>query len=117
MLVVEPIEVQDTGFAMQHFRHHEWFGERARLWALLNRESSAAADLKASHVNRAVDPDHRAVVIGFGPTGRTVVRLLRDNGVAPTVIELNMGAVRALREDGIDAIYGDAMRPETLAGC
>jgi CPA2 family monovalent cation:H+ antiporter-2 len=48
-----------------------------------------------------------------GPTGRTVVRL-RDNGIAPTVIELNMEAVRALRHAGIDAIYGDATRPETL---
>jgi voltage-gated potassium channel Kch len=37
------------------------------------------------------------------------------NGIAPTVIELNMEVVRALREDGIDAIYGDATRPETLA--
>ena len=45
------------------------------------------------------DPSHRAVVIGFGPTGRTVVRLFRDNGIAPTVIELNMDAVRALREE------------------
>ena len=53
-------------------------------------------------------------MIGFGPTGRTVVRLLRDNGIAPTVIDLNMDAVRALRQDGIDAIYGDATRPETL---
>jgi CPA2 family monovalent cation:H+ antiporter-2 len=88
--------------------------ERPRLWALLNRESSISPDLKASQVVRTVDPQHRAVVIGFGPTGRTVVRLLRDNGIAPTVIELNMDAVRALREDGVDAIYGDATRPDTL---
>jgi CPA2 family monovalent cation:H+ antiporter-2 len=88
--------------------------ERPRLWALLNRESSISSDLRASHVERAVNPKHRAVVIGFGPTGRTVVRLLRDNAIAPTVIDLNMDAVRALREDGIDAIYGDATRLETL---
>jgi len=31
-----------------------------------------------------------------------------------TVVELNMDAVRALRQDGVDAIYGDATRPETL---
>ena len=60
------------------------------------------------------DPSHRAVVIGYGPTGRTVVRLLRENGIAPTVVELNMDTVRALRQDGIDAVYGDATRPETL---
>jgi CPA2 family monovalent cation:H+ antiporter-2 len=62
-----------------------------------------------------VDPRHRAVVIGYGPTGRTVVRLLRINGIVPTVVDLNMETVRSLRQDGIDAIYGDATRPETLA--
>jgi K+:H+ antiporter len=91
-----------------------WATARPRLWALLNRPSSAPADLKASHQDRSSDPSHRAVVIGFGPTGRTVVRLLRDNGIAPTVVDLNMDAIRALREEGIDAIYGDATRVDTL---
>lgn len=35
-------------------------------------------------------------------------------GITSTVIELNMDAVRALRQDGVDAIYGDATRPDTL---
>ena len=56
----------------------------------------------------------RAIVVGYGPTGRTVTRLLRDNGIAPTVVELNIDTVRALRQDGISAIYGDARHPDTL---
>jgi CPA2 family monovalent cation:H+ antiporter-2 len=91
-----------------------WVADRPRLRALLTRASSIPSDLETSRVERTADPNHRAVVIGFGPTGRTVVRLLRDNGIAPTVIELNMDAVRALGQDGIGAIYGDATRPETL---
>jgi CPA2 family monovalent cation:H+ antiporter-2 len=91
-----------------------WLGERPRLWALLNRESAIPSDMKAPGTSRTGDPAHRAVVIGFGPTGRTVVRLLRDNGIAPTVIELNVDAVRALRQDGVDAIYGDATRRKHL---
>jgi CPA2 family monovalent cation:H+ antiporter-2 len=91
-----------------------WLRKRPRLWALVNRESVIPSDMKIPGPPRSGDPAHRAVVIGFGPTGRTVVRLLRDNGIAPTVIELNMDAVRALRQDGIDAIYGDATRPETI---
>jgi CPA2 family monovalent cation:H+ antiporter-2 len=63
---------------------------------------------------RPADPDHRAVVIGYGPTGRAVVDLLRDNRIEPTVIELNMDNIRTLRERGIDAVYGDATRPEAL---
>jgi CPA2 family monovalent cation:H+ antiporter-2 len=91
-----------------------WLRTRPALWAVLNRDSGVSSDLKASHADRVVDPAHRAVVIGFGPTGRTIVRLLRDNGIAPTVIELNVDAVRALRDAGVDAVYGDATRPETL---
>ena len=91
-----------------------WLRDRPRVWALLNREPVVPSDLKAESRPTTADPAHRAVVIGYGPTGRTVVRLLRDNGVAPTVVDLNMDAVRGLRQDGIDAIYGDATRPETL---
>ncbi|MGE0449584.1 MAG: cation:proton antiporter [Vicinamibacterales bacterium] len=64
---------------------------------------------------RPLEASYRAVVVGYGPTGRAVVRLLRENGVAPTVVDLNMDAVRELREGGVDAVYGDATRPETLA--
>jgi len=42
------------------------------------------------------------------------VRLLRENDVSPTVVDLNMDAVRALRESGVDAIYGDAIREDVL---
>ena len=68
-----------------------------------------------TELRRPVDPDHRAVVIGYGPTGRTVVDLLRDNRIVPTVVDLNMDNIRALREREIEAVYGDATRPETLA--
>jgi monovalent cation:H+ antiporter-2, CPA2 family len=57
---------------------------------------------------------HRAVLIGYGPTGRTVARMLQENGIEPTVIEINIDTVRELRDKGVDAVYGDATRPETL---
>ena len=61
-----------------------------------------------------MSPSHRAVVVGYGPVGQTVTRLLRDNGIEPTVIELNRDTVRRLREEGITAVYGDASHRETL---
>jgi len=91
-----------------------WVSERPRLAAFLNRAASVPSDLLPIGAPRATDPSHRAVIIGFGPTGRTVVRLLQDNEVTPTVIELNIDTVRALRQEGINAVYGDATRPETL---
>jgi monovalent cation:H+ antiporter-2, CPA2 family len=62
----------------------------------------------------SLDPGGRAIVIGHGPTGRTVTRLLRENGISPTVVELNMNVVRELREQGFSAVYGDASHTDTL---
>jgi CPA2 family monovalent cation:H+ antiporter-2 len=62
----------------------------------------------------SLDPQTRAIVIGYGPTGRTVTRLLRENGISPTVVELNMDTVRQLRQEGISAVYGDARHSDSL---
>jgi CPA2 family monovalent cation:H+ antiporter-2 len=60
------------------------------------------------------DGAHRAVVVGYGPSGRTLTRLLGDNGISATVVELNMETVRQLRQEGVDAVYGDAAQVDTL---
>ena len=62
-----------------------------------------------------VSPAHRAVVVGYGPIGRTVSRLLRENEITPTVVEMNVDTVRALRAEGVDAIHGDASHATVLS--
>ncbi len=57
---------------------------------------------------------HRAVIVGFGPVGRTLDRLLRENGVEPTLIEMNLETVQKLRAVGKSAVYGDASHEATL---
>lgn len=57
---------------------------------------------------------YRAIVVGYGPVGRTLTRLLKDNGIHPTVIELNHETVDTLRGSGTDAIHGDASQSEVL---
>jgi monovalent cation:H+ antiporter-2, CPA2 family len=57
---------------------------------------------------------HRAIVVGYGPVGQTVARLLRENEIEPTIVELNVETVQQLTAEGISAIYGDVSRPETL---
>ncbi|MEX0676313.1 MAG: cation:proton antiporter [Pirellulales bacterium] len=57
---------------------------------------------------------YRAAVVGFGPVGRTLVRLLKENDVEPTVIDLNFEAVQAARRQGIEAVYGDVTQRESL---
>jgi CPA2 family monovalent cation:H+ antiporter-2 len=56
----------------------------------------------------------RAVVVGFGPVGQTVVRLLEANGFVPTIVELSLEATQRLKEEGRSVVYGDASHPETL---
>jgi len=59
-------------------------------------------------------PRNEAIVVGYGPVGRTLVRLLQENAVQPTVVELNRDTARRLRADGMRAVYGDATHKETL---
>ncbi len=61
----------------------------------------------------AADVD-RAIVVGYGPVGRTLVELLQDNEIEPTVIELNLDTVRRLRSQGVRAIYGDFSHEQTV---
>ncbi len=57
---------------------------------------------------------YRAVIVGHGPVGRTLARLLRQNRIEPVVIELNVETVRRVNAEGTRAIYGDASLRETL---
>ncbi|KYF47296.1 sodium:proton exchanger [Sorangium cellulosum] len=78
----------------------------------MRRQAAAASDEEAAaHVDELA---HRAIVVGYGPVGRTLTRLLRENGIEPTVIELNLDTVKAVQAQGIRAIYGDATQREIL---
>ena len=81
----------------------------------LSRRSRALPQAEPAPRGARVPPSHRAIVVGYGPVGRTVTRLLRENEISPTIIELNVDTVRALKSDGIEALYGDAAHPATLA--
>jgi len=50
----------------------------------------------------------RVIVVGYGPVGRTLCRLLRANGITPVVIEMNVETVRELQTANQSAVYGDA---------
>jgi CPA2 family monovalent cation:H+ antiporter-2 len=70
-------------------------------------------EAKATTSRRRSDR-HRVLVVGFGPVGRTVSRLLEDSGIEPSVVEMNLDTVRTLRAAGKKAVYGDASRLEAL---
>ena len=91
----------------------KWLGRRPRLWKLLNSRVRGAGTA-GPQGDEETDSRYRAVVVGYGPVGQTLVRLLRENGIVPTIIEMNLETVRRLRAEGIAAVYGDAARPDTL---
>jgi CPA2 family monovalent cation:H+ antiporter-2 len=94
-----------------------WVSRRPRL----ARRLAARVRLERSHVAAAAvaaaeqaGPSHRAIVVGYGPVGQTLSRLLRENGIEPTIVEMNLETVRRLHSEGVHAVYGDATHPETL---
>ncbi|PTY00758.1 sodium:proton exchanger [Verrucomicrobia bacterium LW23] len=56
----------------------------------------------------------RAIVIGYGPVGKTLTRILKDNGIEVVIIEMNIDTVKRLRAEGENALYGDAMQRDIL---
>ena len=82
-------------------------------WISKDTGATSAAASTSHDVDRP-DAAFRAIVVGYGPVGRTVTRLLRANDIAPTIVEMNVDTVRAIKDEGIDAIYGDATHASVL---
>ncbi len=58
--------------------------------------------------------DPGAIVVGYGPVGQTVTRLLAEFGINPVILETNVDVVLELQQRGKQALFGDASRPEIL---
>jgi CPA2 family monovalent cation:H+ antiporter-2 len=87
-----------------------------RLWRLLNRRTqqregrmnAQAADL----ITRSADP--LAVIVGYGPVGKSVDQILRNDGMRTVVVDLNMDTIQELTRAGRAAIFGDAFNIEVM---
>ncbi len=95
----------------------EAWAKGRRLWRLFEARARSVIDKDPEGmISYGPSTQDRAVVVGYGPTGRTVARLLSENGIVPTIVELNLDTVRKLRAAGFSSIYGDATKRETLHG-
>ena len=82
-------------------------------WA--RRLSSVAPDLTlVAARQRSVSDPRRCILVGYGPVGKIVRRLLDERGALITVVDLNLETIRQLRKEGVTALYGDVLRPGTL---
>ena len=60
------------------------------------------------------DESGRVILIGFGPGGQTLARLLKSLDVEYVVVETNAMSAERNRERGEPIVYGDATRPQVL---
>ena len=80
-------------------------------WLRAKRQPDADSPLETGGL---VEGESRAVVVGYGPVGRAVTRLLGENEIRCTIVEMNIDTVRALAASGIDALHGDATHEDIL---
>jgi CPA2 family monovalent cation:H+ antiporter-2 len=106
-IMVNPVLYRLTGPLESGLKRHP------RLWRLLNRAAGRMSTRSELDVE-SIAPAHRAVVVGYGPIGRMVTRILRSGGIEPTIVELNVETYRALQGEGLSAVYGDATQREVL---
>lgn len=104
---LNPVLVRGVRPIEQFARKRPW------LWRLLNGRSKDPAVGTGSAVSEEILPVN-AIVVGYGPVGRVVTRILSDFGIQPTVIELNVDTVTGLSKANHPVIYGDATRREIL---
>ena len=56
----------------------------------------------------------RIIVVGYGPVGKQLTGILRDNNLDVVVVEMNIDTVRRVSALGEKIIYGDATQREVL---
>jgi CPA2 family monovalent cation:H+ antiporter-2 len=100
-------------------RLETWLRGRPRLWQLLNgraeRRAAASNRALADHPETGEQAGGRlAVVVGYGPVGRSVHRMLRDAKVSTVIVDLNLDTVSSLRRKGQAAVFGDASHESIL---
>src|SRR5688500_4609730 len=83
---------------------------------LLNRRAGAREGQMNERAGQLLEQSDApvAVIVGYGPVGRTVDDLLRKDKVETVVVDLNMDTVQALTRVGRAAIYGDAFNIEVM---
>jgi CPA2 family monovalent cation:H+ antiporter-2 len=100
-------------------RIEAWSRERPWLWRLLNGRAEkrvAASNLGAAkRIAEGADANGRlAIVVGYGPVGRAVHRLLQEAKLSTVIIDTNMETISSLTATGQAAIFGDASHESIL---
>jgi CPA2 family monovalent cation:H+ antiporter-2 len=93
-----------------------WARRQPRLWKLLSHrsETKALKRPRAAMAPAANATVRRAIVIGYGPVGRTASAIMKEFGIEPVIVDLNVDTITNLTARGELAVYGDAAQREIL---
>jgi CPA2 family monovalent cation:H+ antiporter-2 len=98
---------------------------RPALWRWFDRRAAARGQ-QISERQRAEAPREsreycnfrecsiRAIVLGYGPVGQTVIGIMDRFDVCSVVVDLNIDTITELSDAGRRAVYGDGRRSEVL---
>ncbi|HEY0967317.1 MAG TPA: cation:proton antiporter [Opitutaceae bacterium] len=93
-----------------------WAKRQPKLQAWLDQRTAVhGAAVNDIELHRAAGSAPRAIVVGYGPVGRTIVNRAKELGLEPFVIDLNVDTILALQAEKIHALYGDASRRDILS--
>lgn len=81
---------------------------------LEKRGVGASSRMDGASVPLPKENARRVVLVGFGPTGRVLKSILKDNGVDVVIVEMNIDTVAVIREQGGKIVYGDARQREVM---
>ncbi|CAK9884198.1 MAG: Putative cation/proton antiporter YbaL [Candidatus Erwinia impunctatus] len=92
------------------------------LFALLQRYLEKNETIEEQTMEEAIEEEkqipvdicNHAIIVGYGRVGSLLCNKLIENGVPVVIIENNRSRVEALREQGISAVLGNAIRPEIM---
>lgn len=94
-----------------------WLTSSQRIRSFINRKSERkgnAANARTMDRISGGEDVPLAIVVGYGPVGKRVTRLLKEYHLEPVVIDLNVDTVAALVAQGDAAVYGEASRRSIL---
>jgi CPA2 family monovalent cation:H+ antiporter-2 len=89
-------------------------GLREEAAPLLPSAGALEAHAEGSDIEAPAHSRVSAIVVGYGPVGRTLSRILIRFGVRPIVIDLHLPTVKRLHALGREAVFGDAARREVF---
>ena len=99
----------------------KWLRNQEKIWRILSRRSeykgmelNLEEQVRFSRQAQKPGIKAKAVIVGYGPVGQTVSRILKDFYIPLVIIDMNLDTVRKLMELEQAAIYGDASRREIL---